>query len=110
MEIKWKSAELDKRSLYKHTRASSVSLKDVDDGTIIDPAEIVVYEDTNSKGETNIITSIIDIGGNHFTTNSKYFREEMKTILELMDGEAFQLIVRKSVSKGGRTFITCELA
>ena len=110
MEIKWKSAELDKRSLYKHTRASSVSLKDLDDGTIIDPVEIVVYEDVNTKGETNVITSLVDVDGTHYTTNSKYFREELKTILELMDGEPFQLIVRKNVSKNGRTFVTCELA
>ena len=110
MNIKWTSTELDKRSLYKHTRASSVSLKDLDDGTIIDPAEIVIYEDVNMRGETNIITSLVDVGGTHYTTNSKYFREELETIIEIMDGEAFQLIVRKNVSKNGRTFVTCELA
>lgn len=110
MEIKWmSSSKLDKRSLYKHTRGSSTSLKDVDDGTVIDPAEIVIYEDTNSKGETNTITSIMDVSGQHFTTNSKFFREELGKIWEIMEGEAFQIIVRKNVSKAGRTFVTCEL-
>lgn len=38
MNILFKSSEnLDKRSLYIHTRGSSISLKDVEDGTVIDP-------------------------------------------------------------------------
>lgn len=54
--ISWRSnskssENLDKRSLYKHTRGSSISLKDVDDGTVIEPVEIVVFEDENSRGE-----------------------------------------------------------
>lgn len=111
MEIKFASKELDKRSLYLHTRGSAVSLKDVEDGTIIEPAEIVIYEDTNSKGETNLITSIIDKGGNHFATNSKFFRDELSVIYHLFeDGEDYGIVVRKKVSKGGRTFVTCELA
>ena len=111
MEIKWMSSKsLDKRSLYKHTRGSSTSLKDVADGTIIDPAEIVIYEDMNTKGETNTITSIMDMNGTHYTTNSKFFREELGKIWEIMDGDVFQIIVRKNVSKAGRTFVTCELA
>ena len=110
MEIKFASKELDKRSLYKHTRGQAVSLKDIEDGTIIEPAEIVVYEDTNSRGETQLITSIMDADGTHYATNSKFFREELSTIYHLMDPDPYQIIVRKPVSKGGRTFVTCELA
>jgi hypothetical protein len=109
MEIKFASKELDKRSLYIHTRGTAVSLKDVEDGTLIQPAEIVVYEDTNAKGETQMITSIIDANGEHYATNSKYFREELSVIFHLMDGDPYTISVRKKVSKGGRTFVTCEL-
>lgn len=110
MEIKFKSGELDKRSLYIHTRASSVSMKDVEDETIIEPLEIVVYEDENSKGETQLITSIIDVDGTHYSTNSRFFREELKVIWDLMAPEAFKIKVKKNVSKNGRNFVTCELA
>ena len=111
MEIKFKSSEnLDKRSLYKHTRGQSVSLKDVEDGTVIDPLEIVVYEDENSKGETQTITSVIDVDGTHYATNSRFFREELGSIFNLMAPDPFKIIVRKNVSKAGRTFVTCELA
>ena len=110
MVIKFKSMEnVDGRTLYKHTRNSSISMKDVEDGTIIDPVEIVVYEDENAKGEINTITSIIDANGIHYTTNSRFFREELDTIYELMKPEAFQIRVKKNVSKAGRTFVTCEL-
>lgn len=111
MEIKFKSSEdLDKRSLYIHTRASSVSMKDVEDGTIIDPLEIVVYEDKNAKGEAQLITSIIATDGKHYSTNSRFFREELGVIYNLMCGDPFKIVVKKNKSKAGRTFVTCELA
>lgn len=109
MEIKFASKELDKRALYKHTRGQSTSLKDVEEGAIIEPVEIVVYDDINSRGENQLITSIIDADGTHYSTNSKYFREELSNIYHLMDPEPFQIRVLKPVSKGGRTFVTCEL-
>lgn len=111
MNILFKSSEnLDKRSLYIHTRGSSVSMKDVEDGTIIEPLEIVVYEDENSRGETQTITSVIDVDGNHYSSSSRFFREELGSIFNIMAPDPFKIIVRKNVSKNGRTFVTCELA
>ena len=104
------SQNLDKRALYIHTRGRSESVKNLEDGTVIEPAEIVIYEDENANGETNTITSIVDTAGKHYTTNSRIFREELGVIWKLMEGEAFSLVVRKNLSKAGRTFVTCELA
>lgn len=109
MEIKYTNKELDKREIYKHTRASGVSIKDCEDGTIIIPAEVCIYEDVNNNGEVVTITSIIDTDGKHYVTNSRFFREELTYILDLMKGEEFGLVVRKQKSKGGRTFVTCEM-
>ena len=111
MNIIWTSKEnLDKRSLYIHTRGSNIALKDVEDGTLIDPAEIVIYEDENSKAETQTITSVIDTDGTHYATNSRFFREDLQNIHSIMTPDPYQIIVRKQVSKAGRTFVTCELA
>ncbi len=111
MNILFKSSDtLDKRSLYIHTRGSSISLKDVEDGTVLEPAEIVVYEDENSRGETMTITSVITTDNKHYATNSRFFREELGVIYNLMAPDPFKIIVRKNVSKNGRTFVTCELA
>lgn len=103
------SSTLDKRKVYYHTRSQGVSLKEIEDGTIIEPAEIVVYSDLNSKGEEKLITSLIDVGGTHYTTDSPFFREELLYIAELMGAEAYEIRVKKQVSKAGRTFTTCEL-
>lgn len=111
MNILFKSSEnLDKRSLYIHTRGQSISLKDVADGTVIDPLEIVVFEDENSRGEIQTITSVISTDGKHYTTNSRFFREELGNIYNIMAPDPFQIIIRKNISKAGRTFVTCELA
>ena len=111
MNILFKSSEsLDKRSMYIHTRGRAISLKDVEDGTIIEPVEIVVYEDENSKGEMMTVTSIISADGKHYATNSKFFRQELGNIYNLFAPDPFKIEVCKQVSKGGRTFITCTLA
>lgn len=109
MNIIFTNKELDKREIYKHTRASGVSIKDCEDGAIIVPAEVCIYEDVNNNGEVVTITSIIDKDGKHYVTNSKFFREELQYIIDLMGGEEYGLIVRKQKSKGGRTFVTCEM-
>lgn len=111
MNILFKSSEnLDKRSMYIHTRGRALSLKDVEDGTVIEPAEIVVYEDENSRGEVNTITSVIDVNGVHYATNSRFFREELGNIYNIFAPDPFKIAVCKQTSKGGRTFITCTLA
>ena len=110
MNILFKSSDnLDKRSLYIHTRGESISLKDVEAGTIIDPLEIVVYEDENGKGEIQTVTSVIDVDGTHYATNSRFFREELANIFNLMAPDPFKIKVLKNVSKNGRTFVTCTL-
>lgn len=110
MNIIFTNKELDKREIYKHTRASATSLKDVKDGEKIAPIEVVIYEDVNSRGEVVTITSIVGANGEHYVTNSRFFREELMYLLNLMSDEAFEIKVKKPVSKGGRTFVTCELA
>ena len=110
MEIKFKSSEnLDKRSLYKHMHNEGKSLKDVQDGTEIEPIEIVVYEDINNRGETQTITSVLGADGEYYSTNSRFFREDLSDIYNLMAPDAFTIVVRKEVSKAGRTFIKCLL-
>lgn len=110
MEIKYKSCELDKRSTYIHTRGKAVSIKELADGEIIKPKEIVVYSDVNNKGEEVVVTSIIDENGAHYATNSPYFHDELMYIIELMDGEPFDIAIQKNVTKAGRVSVSCGLA
>ena len=102
--------ELNPRDIYKHTRARGKSINDdVKDGDIIKPSEIVMYEDVNDKGEVIQKTSIVDGEGVHYVTSSKTFNKELDFILDLMKDEEFSIKVLKPKSKGGRTYLTCEL-
>lgn len=101
--------ELDPRDIYKHTRARAEAIKDVEDGLEITPVEIVMYEDTNDKGEKVEIISIVDKKGKHYATSGKTFNKEINFILDLMKDSEFSIKVLKPVSKGGRTYVTCEL-
>lgn len=100
--------ELDGRDIYLHTKAKATSIKDVKDGLVIKPLEIVQYEDTNDKGEINLITSIRD-DKEHYVTSSKTFNKDIGDILDIMKDEEISIKVVKPVSKGGRTYLTCEL-
>lgn len=98
--------ELTREQLYRHTVARGTSLKNVDDGTEIAVKEIVVY--LNDDG--NKIISILDTDNKHFVSNSSIFREELEKIVDIFGSTGITIRVRKSVSKAGRTFVTCELA
>ena len=101
-----KDVELTCEQLYRHTVARGTSLKNVEDGTIIDVKEIVAY--LNEDG--NKIISILDNDNLHYVSNSSIFREELEKIVDIFGAGGIKIRVRKYVSKAGRTFVTCELA
>ncbi len=113
MKITYQSCDLDGYAIYDHTRGESVSLKDIDNGALFSPAEIVCYTDVNSKGEEKEICSVITAEGTHVTTDSPYFREELLHIASLAEqgliDKQYTVRVVKQISKGGRTFTTCAL-
>lgn len=98
--------ELTKEQMYRHTVANGESLKNVEDGTEILVKEIVAYD--NEDG--NKIISILDNDNRHYVSNSSIFRAELQKIVEIFGSTGITLRIRKSVSKAGRTFVTCELA
>lgn len=101
--------EFTPREIYKHTHNKAKSLKDEKEGLIIEPVDVIFYEEKNSKGETINICSILAKDGNYYSTSSKYFTEEFEDIINLFGAEEFAVKLLKPTSKGGRTFVTCEL-
>lgn len=97
--------ELTREQMYRHTVARGESLKNLDDNTEIDVKEIVAYE----TEEGNKIISILDNDNRHYVSNSSIFRDELAKIVDIFGSTGIKLRIRKSVSKGGRTFVTCEL-
>lgn len=98
--------ELTKEQMYRHTVARGLSLKNVEDGTVIPVKEIVCY---NSE-DGNKIISILDTDNLHYVSNSSIFRDELAKIVDIFGDSGINIRIKKYVSKGGRTYVTCELA
>lgn len=104
-KITYPQTELTREQLYRHTVARGTSLKDVVDGTEINVKEIVSYE----TDEGQKVISILDENNRHYVSSSSIFREELAKIVEIFGDAGIKLIIRKIVSKTGRTYVTCEL-
>lgn len=97
--------ELTREQLYRHTVARGTSLKNLEDGTEIMVKEIVAFEDDDGSK----IISLLDTDNRHYVSNSSIFRDELAKIIDIFGDTGIRLIIRKIVSKSGRTFVTCEL-
>lgn len=104
-KITYPKTELTREQLYRHTVARGTSLKDVEDGTEINVKEIVSYE----TDEGQKVISLLDENNRHYVSNSAIFREELEKIVAIFGDTGIKLIIRKIVSKTGRTYVTCEL-
>ena len=105
IKITYPETELSREQVYRHTVARGTSLKDVEDGTVITVKEIVSYE--TEEGQK--IISMLDENNRHYVSNSGVFREELAKIVDIFGSTGITLVIRKIVSKGGRTYVTCEL-
>ena len=79
-------------------------------GEVIPVKHYMLYEDVNSKGETQRILSIDD-GYTVSATNSPTFISDFERIVSLHDmcGSTLESVtVVAGVSKSGREYITCE--
>lgn len=110
------NAQLTKEQLYWHTVARGESLKNVDDGTLIKVNEIVAYDNENGDKIISILghkwdkeVNAFEEARSHYASNSGIFRDELAKIVEIF-GTDITIRIRKNVSKGGRTYVTCELA
>lgn len=86
-----------------------VSLKDVEDGQILDIVATCVFEDEKEDG-TVIITTLMCEDGKVYSTQSVTFIREYEKILEIVgNDQPVSVIKRKGTSKSGRDFIYCTM-
>lgn len=112
-----KDAKLSKELQYRHLVARGESLKNVDDGTIIEIKSLVAYDNDDGMKVISILGSkwnaekeTFDPNITHYVSNSSIFRTELEKIVEIFGAEGITIRIRKYESKGGRTYVTCELA
>lgn len=101
----------NKKALYQLTKASGVNVKDIEADKSHPVAGWALYTDVGKgkdKTEREVLAVVLE-DGTKLQTISGIFIEAFLEIVDIMDGEPFAIITRKSTSKAGREFVTCEL-
>lgn len=99
-----------KKDLYKMTHSNtSVPIKELADGHVINPINFVEFVDVNSKGEENYVLAIMDADGTIYNTISNTFKNEFYDMVNSFELE-FECVKLSGKTKAGRDFITCQLA
>ena len=102
----------DKKAVYRMTKSRGLMVQKLDTGKPIPVTAWLLYEETktdregNEKAET--VLSILS-GETKVSTISKTFMREFFDIVDLMDGEPFEIIVVDGENSSGRRFVSCEL-
>ena len=102
-----------KKTIYMLTKSPGVNVKDFRMDESLEVKTFALYTETKtakdgSENEQEVL-GIILADGTKLATISPTFIRCFMEIVELMDGDPFSIICHKSVSNGGREFVTCEL-
>ena len=110
VEIKEMSREFTKVEKYLMTTAPDIkSLKNIEDGESIPIDGFLIFDDIKDNGDAQEILSIITPDKEVYSGQSATFRQSMKDIESVMDGEKFSIIKISGKTKVGRDYINCIL-
>lgn len=110
VEIKEMSREFTKVEKYLMTTAPDIeSLKNLDDGESIPIDGYLIFEDIKDNGDVQDILSIITPDKKVYSGQSATFRQSLKDIESVMEGEKFSIIKISGKTKSGRDYINCTL-
>ncbi len=112
MKVLASTANLDNRQQYKlYKPVNPLSVKDVEDGTLIAVSQWMEYEDANQDGEVVTILAIYDESADiTYQTNSSTFKREFDDMVQMLGDVDLTIIKKSGVTKSDRPFVTCVLA
>lgn len=100
-----------KSQLYRLMNgADNISIKDVDDNTLIKVAGYIRFTDTKEDGFVSELVSIMTDTGEIYTTQSATFVRELENIVEFMETDEVMIKKLSGTTNAGRPFVTCTLA
>lgn len=109
-EVAIKGEELTKIQKYFMTQGKeTISIKDMNDGEIIDPVGYVEFLDIKDDGAESEVFAIIDENNAVYATVSKTFANSFKSIADLMGSDPFVVKKISGTTKSGREYVDCEL-
>lgn len=110
VEIKEMSREFTKVEKYLMTTAPDIeALKNIADGESIPVDGYLIFDDIKDNGETHEIVSIITPEKKVYSGQSATFKQSLKDIENVMDGEKFSIVKISGKTKLGRDYINCTL-
>lgn len=110
VEIKEMSREFTKVEKYLMTTASDIEpLKNIVDGESIAVDGYLIFDDIKDNGDVQEIVSIITPNKKVYSGQSTTFRQSLKDIESVMEGEKFSIIKISGKTKAGRDYINCIL-
>lgn len=108
--IKERSREFTKVEEYLMTVAPSIiSMKDVEDGTVIPVDGTISFMDTKEDGEESDILSIITPDKKVYSLQSQTFKRSLNDIIGIMGEQKFSIVKISGKTNAGRDFINCIL-
>lgn len=109
-EIKEMSREFTKVEKYLMTSAPDIEpLKNIADGESIPVDGYIIFDDIKDNGDVHNIISIITPDKKVYSGQSTTFRQSLKDIESVMEGEKFSIIKISGKTKAGRDYINCTL-
>lgn len=110
VEIKEMSREFTKVEKYLMTTAPDIEpLKNIADGDSIPVDGYLIFDDIKDNGETQEIVSIITPEKKVYSGQSTTFRQSLKDIENVMEGEKYSIVKISGKTKAGRDYINCTL-
>lgn len=100
-----------KKTLYRMTVSGGLNVQKLSPEQLSQtyPVDVyVLYQDTNEKGEEHQILSIWT-GKEKLSTISQTFIKSFMKIVDLMEDEPFNILIKTGESKNGRKYVDCEL-
>lgn len=114
MEIIRKTEGLTSADLYSLTKGNDVRKMADFEGETLDIIKYVLYKDTNTSGEENVVLAVETLAGAKIATNSKTFVRNFSDILAIYEASGEPLptrfIVGSGKSKANRKYLTCDIA
>lgn len=102
----------NKKALYQLTKAPGVNVKDIQPDVSHPVAGWALYKDLSNgrdgAQEREVLAVILEDGTKLQTISGTFIKAFME-IVDLMEDDPFSIITRKSTSKAGREFVTCDM-
>ena len=102
--------------MFNAKNGSSVSMKNLDNGTVLEVEDVLIYEDSVSsfgKPQDVEITVLFTTDGNSYASVSDSVARASENLIDLVDDlglEKYNVRIIKAISKGGNEFLNLQLA